>query len=192
MRKLVFLLFAWCVANTALAQLGGNGFYRVQNNGTGRYLTFITKEAFKTADGMDVNLSQAMISKKDFENDVVKDPGSIVYISSVSGGYDLQSQGIDSYSLMGIPLVVTPTNGGYICSGTMSASGASVTKTLYDNGSPSLPEGFLICLYHSRSVIFPVILMLPIRSTAGLPLVNTAITPPLLSCLPSSRQATCI
>ena len=143
MRKLVFLLFAWCVANTALAQLSGNGFYRVQNNNTGRYLTFITKEVIKAADGMDVDLSQAMISKKDFENDVVKDPGSIVYISSVSGGYDLQSQGIDSYSLMGIPLVVTPTNGGYICSGTMSASGASVTKTLYDNGSPNLPEGFL-------------------------------------------------
>ena len=143
MRKIVLLLFAWCVASTAFAQLRGNGFYRVQNVNTGRYLTFVTSEAFKTPDGMDVDLSQAMISKKDFENDVVKDPGSIVYFSSVSGGWDLQSQGIDSYSMMSIPLTVTSTTGGYICSGTMHASGASATKTLYDKGGANLSEGYL-------------------------------------------------
>ena len=143
MRKIVLLLFAWCVASTAFAQLRGNGFYRVQNVNTGRYLTFVTSEAFKTPDGMDVDLSRAMISKKDFENDVVKDPGSIVYFSSVSGGWDLQSQGIDSYSMMSIPLTVTSTTGGYICSGTMHASGASATKTLYDKGGANLSEGYL-------------------------------------------------
>ena len=141
MRKIIFLLFALCVANTAFAQLSGNGFYRVQNVGTQRYLTFVTREVFKTADGLDVDMSQAMISKK--WDAVINDPGSIVYISSISGGYDLQSQGIDSYSLMSIPLSITSTTGGYICSGTVHASGATATKTLYDWGGQNLTEGYL-------------------------------------------------
>ena len=144
MRKIVFLLFAWCAVNTALAQLSGDGFYRVQNVNTERYLTFVSRQIIKSADGMDADLSQAMITKKDFDNEVVKDPGSIVYISKVSGGYGLQSQGLDSNEMLkGIPLVITASSGAYICSGTVSASGATATKTLYDQGGVANKEGFL-------------------------------------------------
>lgn len=141
MKKFVFLLFLWCAAHTAFAQLSGNNFYRVQNVNTERYLSFASKDVQRS--GTNVDMSKAMISKSGFEN-VVSDPSTVVFISNYSGTqYDLKSQGIDSYELVGAHLTVTSAgSNSYTCSGSLSSGGVSATQYLSDINNNS-SRGYL-------------------------------------------------
>ena len=79
----------------ANAQLNGNGYYRVLNAETERYLTL-------TNDRLGNSLAAAftaLVTVRGFDN-VVNDPASILYIRSAGGNnYDIVAQGVDSYVL---------------------------------------------------------------------------------------------
>jgi hypothetical protein len=104
-RIIIFFLLA-VLGVPAFAQLNGDGFYRVQNFQTNRYIILVDNKVNS------VNFSAtkadlgALRTIKPFSN-VVSDPGSVYYIKSAGGQqYNLLSQGADAYAFAGRYLLV--------------------------------------------------------------------------------------
>lgn len=102
----IILSIAFVVASfsCAFAQLVNNGFYRVQNKVTQRYIRVIDNKGSVNLATTDADLG-AMETVKPFEK-IVSDPASIIYIESAFDsafkliGYNLKAQGTSSYSII--------------------------------------------------------------------------------------------
>ncbi len=90
-------MFFACVV--AVAQ--SDGFYRVKNHKTERYISVIDNRGSVNLATSDADLG-ALITIKPFET-VVSDPSTIVYIKSVpsAAGYNFEAQGVDTYGIIG-------------------------------------------------------------------------------------------
>lgn len=97
MKKLCFLLLA-LVTLSAHAQFTSNGYYRVQNKATSRFITVTHDKASVSASSVSADLS-ALQTFTQFDN-VVDDPASVIYIEKTSSGYVLQTQGVNTYNMM--------------------------------------------------------------------------------------------
>ena len=112
MKKYTLLFVALVAALTSQAQLDGNGYYRVQNVYTNRYIRVIDDYgkidiASTTAD------MTAIQTIKNFGN-VVSDPASIIYIEKKTTGYNLYTQGTNTYRIVGYyPLIADNGNNTY-------------------------------------------------------------------------------
>lgn len=129
--KLFAVTSALTIALSSHAQLNGDGYYRVQNVGTGRYISVCDNKAEVNAMATDVELG-ALKTYKSLDR-VLSDAGTIIYIRKASTGsyhYDFCCQGVDTYNLTnGGRISLLPAGGSmYSCSGTYK--GAS--QTLYD------------------------------------------------------------
>lgn len=100
MKKILTLLFAAVTAFGMYADLNGNGYYRVENYKTHRYASVIDNRGSidiisTTADLQAIKLWRVFA-------DVSHDPGSIFYITKVSGDdYQLTAQGTGLYQIIG-------------------------------------------------------------------------------------------
>ena len=100
MRKITLLLLTALCTLAAHAQLNGDGYYRVQSSEQQRYVRVIDNRGSVNMETTDADLS-ALRTQRDFDK-VVSDPGSIIYIKKMNTGYDLQSQGTGSYSIISL------------------------------------------------------------------------------------------
>lgn len=127
MNRINLLLLAATFAATASAQLNGDGYYRVQSAKQGRYISVVDNRG-----SIDVSTTTADMSALQtvlgFER-VVADPSSIIYIKKINGGYDLQSQGTGSYSIISYAIQITDLGDGCYWA---SASKSNMTKYLMD------------------------------------------------------------
>ena len=133
MKRFLSLFGALGIALATFAQLaGGDGFYRVKNVDTERYITVVDN----TIRGSKTNpdLSQSLLTIAGFEN-VVSDPASVIYFRNVTGlpsvrYYDLYAQGTDTHTLsQGRHLEIQGTPGSYKA----YASDAGFSKYLFDS-----------------------------------------------------------
>ena len=131
-RILLFFLSA-LFSTTALAQFTSNGYYRVQNVGSSRYIDMIDNKTTgfsyaKTAYDID-----ALVSRKPFSW-VASDPGSVIYVESKGNSmYNLKAQGTDAYKVVTRYLKLTRqtlSNGKYAYFA--SATEQGITLYLYD------------------------------------------------------------
>lgn len=99
MKKVILFLFAIFTLGSVFAQLNGNGYYRVQNKKTLRYIRVIDNRGSVNLESTTADLA-ALQTIKGFEN-VVSDPASIIYIKKAGDGYDFLAQGTSSYSIIG-------------------------------------------------------------------------------------------
>lgn len=100
MKKNLLLLLAVAMALPAFADIEGNGYYRVKNYGTGRYV-----EVIDNTGGIDWNATDADLHAiklmKDF-NLVAGDPASLIYMSYLDNNqYNLEAQGTSVYQIIG-------------------------------------------------------------------------------------------
>ena len=130
-RVIISALVSILTPNLATAQLSGNGFYRVQNNASQRYITInddIIGQVNTSSTTADLN---NIVTWRGFDY-VKSNPASIIYIESVSGKYNLSAQGTSVYKIAGGRAYVDikdQGNGTYSFS--VSYSGAQVY--LYDD-----------------------------------------------------------
>lgn len=105
MKRLSLMLLCTAFATLVHAQLNGDGYYRICNAHTGRYVSIVNSKV----DSQNSSLWQianggahiyALKTMKPFSR-VVSDPGSIIYISQASDGYVLEGQGLDTKNLTG-------------------------------------------------------------------------------------------
>lgn len=127
MKRIKLLLIAVVCAASLHAQLKGDGYYRVQNEKTGRFLTVIDNRGSVNTQTTDADLN-ALRTVMDFKR-VVSDPASIVYIKKMTKGYDLQSQGMDTYAMISRELMVLDMEDGTYAA---YATESGMTKYLCD------------------------------------------------------------
>ena len=134
MKKGILLLLLLVASIGSHAQLDGDGYYRVINNYTERYILV-------TDDKGNINLTDqtidfhALVTMKLFSR-VETDPASVIYIKEASAGkYSLQAQGTDTYKLTGAYMHIDLKNasaGTYWAYGQEAQAGVTVTRYLCD------------------------------------------------------------
>lgn len=130
-RVIISALVSILTPTLATAQLSGNGFYRVQNNASHRYITInddIIGQVNKSSTTADLS---NIVTWRGFDY-VKSNPASIIYIESVSGKYNLSAQGTSVYKIAGGRAYVDiKDQGNDTYSFSVSYSGAQVY--LYDD-----------------------------------------------------------
>ena len=142
MKKVILSTLVSILAPTfAWAQLNGNGFYRLQNYGSSRYITInddIIGKVNTSSTTADLN---NIITWRGFDY-VKSNPASIIYIESVGSQYNLKAQGTSIYQIAGGRTYIDITskeNGNYVLS--VTYSGANIR--LYDN-TKSSDKGYVM------------------------------------------------
>ena len=94
------VLLAVATVMPAVAQLGNDGFYRVQNAKSKRYATVVDNKAENKDVTSTTNIDLYAINTRKAD-EVMSDPGSVFYIEKeeVANGYILRAQGMDTYKL---------------------------------------------------------------------------------------------
>lgn len=101
MKKITLLLLLACISiGTMRAQVKSNGYYRVQNVTTGRYMSLTTEETKGISMQSTTVDASALLTKKKWD-DVSTDPGTIFYIENKGGDqYNIIGQGSSLYKII--------------------------------------------------------------------------------------------
>ena len=138
MKRLIFLLISGITALPILAQLNGDGYYRLQNTSKyGRYLTISNNKIDETNKNAITGGNEGNVYGLKTINDAVSDPSSIIYISKdntakSNNAYNIQAQGINPLGFLknnGAELKIYPDGDSYLIYG----SKGSITLFLVDN-----------------------------------------------------------
>ena len=138
-----------CPSLAALAQDYGTGFttdgyYRVRNVATGRYIYVTDNKDYYSAEREDfqaIQLWKDAASAADGKSPI-SSPASVIYIRQVGSKFDLTSQGTGVHALTGYYVSVDKkSNGTYEVSASVSSSGVEVTKYLSDTEKSSTGQG---------------------------------------------------
>lgn len=127
--------------STVYAQFNGDGFYRVQNYGTQRYL-YLTDCTGSYDMKRDIGDFGSLQLFKGHEK-TISDPGSILYIKRYGSQVDIQGQGVGIYQIVKRYVdLVSVTTGPFAGTYTVSATESGITKYLDDEEiSTSIPDG---------------------------------------------------
>lgn len=128
-KKILIILFSMLIGIPTLAQYMGDGYYRILNMKSERFISFIDNKS----EGFNVSTAtcdaDALVSIKKFNN-VVSDAGSVVYVEKYEDNkYNLKAQGADTYSLFGQYLTLTPKEANTYWA---SVSESGITLFLFD------------------------------------------------------------
>lgn len=143
MKRLILLLISGITALPILAQLNGDGYYRLQSTSKyGRYLTISNNKVDETNKNAITGGSEGNVYGLKTINDAVSDPSSIIYISkenstTSNNAYNIQAQGINPLGFLknnGAELCIYPDSkkGGYFIYGN---KGSIILFLVDNNGS---------------------------------------------------------
>lgn len=140
-RVILSALVSILMPTLASAQLNGDGYYRLQNYGSSRYITInddIIGKVNKSSTTADLN---NIITWRGFDY-VKSNPASIIYVEAVGSKYNLKAQGTSIYKIAGGKTYLDITSKGndnYVLSVTYSGA----TVRLYDN-TKSADKGYVM------------------------------------------------
>ena len=138
MKRLIFLLISGITALPILAQLNGDGYYRLRNTGSyGRYLTISNNRIDETNKNAITRGEEGNVYGLKTITDPVSDPSSIIYISKdntakSNNAYNIQAQGVNPLKFLkdnGAELKIYPDGENYLIYGSKDA----ITLFLVDN-----------------------------------------------------------
>lgn len=140
-RVILSTLVSIFVTNIASAQLSGDGFYRIQNNASQRYITInddIVGEINMSSTTADLS---NIVTWRGFDY-VKSNPASIIYVEAVGSKYNLAGQGTSVYKITGGRAYLDlPARDGGLNLIQTTYSGATVR--LYDN-TKSADKGYVM------------------------------------------------
>ena len=132
MKRLLSLLFTALVAVTASAQLP-DGYYRLQCKETGRYIAihnkYVNTASAKGSGQLDLQSLETIVG---FDN-VVNDPGSVIYIRNTSNGVTIEAQGFTTANQK-LKLNLIPVGDAYRLEGRIVYEGQEYVSHLRDYG----------------------------------------------------------
>ncbi len=139
MRKTLLFILLSVFSIVLHAQINGDGYYRVKNYGSDRYIYVYDNTGKISVEAMTADMGAIELWKN--PEKIISDPASIIYIKKTGSLYDLESQGTGAHQIIGYYVNITKTaNGTY----QVSASLGGVTKYLSDNQTiSSMDEGAL-------------------------------------------------
>lgn len=142
MRKKVSL-FALLLGMALMAKAQiADGYYRVQNTKTKRYMALYDNKAKLDKVATDADL-KAIRSFHDY-NRIVSDPASIIYFKNVKGkGYELAAQGANTTKMLGeYYLQLKPVGKTYMAYGTYSGVSVFLSDEVFDNERKGYTEPY--------------------------------------------------
>ena len=147
-KKILFftLVLSCLTALPAAAQMFGDGFYRVQNYNTKRYITIVDNKSYTSKNSGQPELG-ALLTYSDPDY-VRSTPSSIVYISSITAdgaGYscNIAGQGTSVYELVGEKINIAPSksvSGTYRCYGSYKGNIIYLSDDNYGEPDPGWVE----------------------------------------------------
>lgn len=113
MNKFILSIALACISGlTAHAQFTSNGYYRIKNATTQRYMSLCDNHSRGVHIASTSVDAGALVTKKNF-NEVLTDPGTVFYIENVSGtNYNISSQGANVYNMIQYYIRLTKLNDG--------------------------------------------------------------------------------
>lgn len=146
LRKILLTAGVLLATATASAQLNGDGYYRIQNFGTGRYIHVVDNRGSINMNTTSADL-KAIHLWMGFERSV-SNPASVVYIKGIKGSsYDVMAQGTGIYSIIGrYANLKSNSDGTYYA----YASESGLTKYLQDGYYDDEPQSWLSSEGNSR------------------------------------------
>lgn len=98
--KVILSLALFAATGAASAQDFANGYYRFQSAVTDRYIVVIDNRGSVDIMSTTADLG-AVHTYRGFDENIVSNPGSIIYVERHGEGYDLHAQGVSTYDLVG-------------------------------------------------------------------------------------------
>ena len=109
-KRSLLTILVCSIVLTSYAQFNGDGYYRIKNVGSERYITVRDNRGSVNVATTSADMG-AVELYKGFEN-VVSDPSSILYIDQTSSGYKFHAQGTDTYEIIGYYLNLSKNSDG--------------------------------------------------------------------------------
>lgn len=127
MKKITLLLLLACISiGTMHAQVKGNGYYRIQNAKTERYMSLTTTETTGISMQTTTVDCKALLTKKKWD-DVSTDPGTIFYIENKGKDqYNIKNQGSSLYDMINYYIRLTYYKDANVYRAWQSKSGGKV------------------------------------------------------------------
>jgi hypothetical protein len=141
MKRLALILLA-ATSIPAFAQVN-DGYYRIQNAQSGNYVTLVDSTADKSSIISTSNVEAYALNTVNGFDNIVSDPGSIVYFKKDNQGYILKGQGVDTYTLTGGYYLQIPKSRSVENAYWASATYSGVSKYLYEAYNESFGFGYL-------------------------------------------------
>ena len=132
MKKILLFLSSF-LPLAAAAQLNGDGYYRIQNYASERYITITDDVIANISTPSDIDVNN-LTTWKGVDN-IKSNPGSIFLIEAVGDKYNISGQGISVHKITGGKAYVSINKRGegiYQLSASATQGGVAVTKYLYD------------------------------------------------------------
>lgn len=112
-KKILTMALACALGLSAHAQLNGDGYYRIQNVKTGRYMTLADRHS-RGVNTHTTNVDAGALQTRKLWSDIESDPGSVFYIKKVNNDeYNILGQGIDMHQLINYYIRIENKNGNY-------------------------------------------------------------------------------
>ncbi|MBR6629312.1 MAG: InlB B-repeat-containing protein [Bacteroidaceae bacterium] len=102
MKRFISILIGLLSLTVAFSQLNGDGYYRIRNVGSQRYIVVTDNKGSVDIATTSADLGAVKLIK-DFSN-VVSEPGSVLYVNEENGQYRFVSQGTDTHEIIGYDL----------------------------------------------------------------------------------------
>lgn len=110
MKKIISLVtIISCLGTISVFAQPKNGYYRIQNASSNNYLSNVNNKVDEINKELLKNGGGGMIYslRMKTKDEVVSDPGSIIYLTKGASGYVLDGQGMNTYKLTGLYLELT-------------------------------------------------------------------------------------
>lgn len=142
-KKGFFVALACMMGMTASAQLKGDGYYRIQNVQTGRYMT-LTDRHSRGANMHTTTVDAGALETRKLWSDLESDPGSIFYVKSMGNSqYNIITQGANLYDMTQYYVKLTTKNGGQSYKAWQEKSGTQVYMSDEDNLTQGADNGYV-------------------------------------------------
>lgn len=110
MKKIFLISISFVYAILTFAQFNGDGYYRIRNVGSKRYITITDDKGSVNIGSMSADLGAVKLFRS-FEN-IVSNPASVLYVNEVNGQYRFESQGTDTHKIIGYDLKLKKNSDG--------------------------------------------------------------------------------
>lgn len=143
MKKIITTFVATAIALSASAVIDGDGYYRVQNNKTGRYIYVLDDKGELNFQATTAELGAIQLWK--YYDKTISDPATVIYVKDLNGkqqDFDLQTQGTGVKAIINYPVSIrlyNKTEGTYQVFGRNSG----LTRYIGDATTSSSDRGYV-------------------------------------------------
>lgn len=143
MKKVYIFLLLVASSLSGSAQTDGS-YYRVRNANTERYISIIDNRGEISVEQNKADFGALKTLVDGYSVSVVSAPSTVIHFRTVAGGWDLESQGVGTYSIIRYPVQVGTHNGYKTAYASASGLVAYLADATVNSAFGSLKDGSVV------------------------------------------------